>query len=640
VPAGIDGAVSIPGAAFPSEKKNFDVNRVVSLVGGDRKIDVVNVRTQGEAYFSDRKKFTLSQWRDYFNDAPGGPLRKKYGLLNVLSLEVSDAPRMMEHLESPDAVREIDWLTNLWPQPAESKFGMPPRPPPATALLDFESTAAPESRRPEYGRAHTQLSVDHVTNVPAVAGSVAGGRLLSELSSDKPKVRYYCLMGVKGAYTDWHIDFGGTSVWYHVVSGAKIFLLLPPTRANLAAYRGWSSSATQKSDWLGDAQGLDTPIYIETVTRGDTLLIPSGWIHAVFTPCDSLVFGGNYLHSLSMGMQASIHAVEEACQVEQKFRFPRFETTCWLAVSAYVRRLREQNPRRRRPLNRWEADGLCDLMAHMRSHEDAFAVGLPSPLLVLTLGESAQNKSGSPSRVLLDTLRDLLDSATDTEPRMESKHGPARHPDGVDHVVVDEDQAAVSPWRAEVERNRALGFHFSPELLERAVQESEAIKGKRVLERAIAEQKRNVARVAKQREELALSLSQTPSGGYAVAAQSFEPAAAGGPDEDAMLAFAEGKEDDFGSDSDSASSSESSSFEESLAATKKRPAPTNALQGVVHAPGTLAVQQQTAVPGANTGEPATKRQKKATPATPPHKQGSGGGVRSRLAKKLGSKLRR
>ena len=27
----------------------------------------------------------------------------------------------------------------------------------------------------------------------------------------------YCLMGVQDSYTDFHVDFGGTSVWYHVL---------------------------------------------------------------------------------------------------------------------------------------------------------------------------------------------------------------------------------------------------------------------------------------------------------------------------------------------------------------------------------------------------------------------------------------
>ena len=29
-------------------------------------------------------------------------------------------------------------------------------------------------------------------------------------------------MSVRGSYTDFHVDFGGTSVWYHLVKGAKV----------------------------------------------------------------------------------------------------------------------------------------------------------------------------------------------------------------------------------------------------------------------------------------------------------------------------------------------------------------------------------------------------------------------------------
>ena len=37
-----------------------------------------------------------------------------------------------------------------------------------------------------------------------------------------PKVQKYCLMSVAGCYTDFHIDFGGTSVWYHILKGSKV----------------------------------------------------------------------------------------------------------------------------------------------------------------------------------------------------------------------------------------------------------------------------------------------------------------------------------------------------------------------------------------------------------------------------------
>ena len=39
---------------------------------------------------------------------------------------------------------------------------------------------------------------------------------------------------------------------------------------------------------------------------GETLFIPSGWIHAVYSPMDCINFGGNFLHGLSMAMQVKI----------------------------------------------------------------------------------------------------------------------------------------------------------------------------------------------------------------------------------------------------------------------------------------------------------------------------------------------
>ena len=43
--------------------------------------------------------------------------------------------------------------------------------------------------------------------------------------------------------------------------------------------------------------------YKIAVTEGQTLFIPTGWIHAVLTTEDSLVFGGNFLHSLNIQLQ-------------------------------------------------------------------------------------------------------------------------------------------------------------------------------------------------------------------------------------------------------------------------------------------------------------------------------------------------
>jgi F-box/leucine-rich repeat protein 10/11 len=52
-------------------------------------------------------------------------------------------------------------------------------------------------------------------------------------------------MSPAGAYTDFHVDFGGSSVWYHLLSGSKTFLVFPPTLHNTAAFESWAGSDTQ-----------------------------------------------------------------------------------------------------------------------------------------------------------------------------------------------------------------------------------------------------------------------------------------------------------------------------------------------------------------------------------------------------------
>lgn len=58
-------------------------------------------------------------------------------------------------------------------------------------------------------------------------------------------------------------------------------------------------------------------------SQGSPSLCPphSGWIHAVYTPVDSLVFGGNILHSFNVPMQLRIYEIEDRTRVRGTF-FP------------------------------------------------------------------------------------------------------------------------------------------------------------------------------------------------------------------------------------------------------------------------------------------------------------------------------
>lgn len=45
-----------------------------------------------------------------------------------------------------------------------------------------------------------------------------------------------------------------------------------------------------------------------------------GWIHAVYTPVDTLVFGGNFLHSFNIPMQLHISNIEDRTRVSVRAR--------------------------------------------------------------------------------------------------------------------------------------------------------------------------------------------------------------------------------------------------------------------------------------------------------------------------------
>uniref|UniRef100_A0A8B9RSV9 PHD finger protein 8 n=1 Tax=Accipiter nisus TaxID=211598 RepID=A0A8B9RSV9_9AVES len=203
-------------------------------------------------------------------------------VLNVISLEFSDT-RLSNLVETPRIVRKLSWVENLWP---------------------------------------------------------------GESACERPSVQKYCLMGARDSYTDFHIDFGGTSVWYHVLKGEKIFYLVRPTAANLALFEAWSSSRNQGELFFGDQ--VDR-CYRCPLRQGQTLFIPTGWIHAVLTPVDCLAFGGNFLHSLNIDMQLKAYEIERRLSTADLFKFPNFETVCWYVGRHLLDTFRGLRENRRHP---------------------------------------------------------------------------------------------------------------------------------------------------------------------------------------------------------------------------------------------------------------------------------------------------
>lgn len=249
--------------------KSFHVRDVRNCVGHHRIIDVMDVKTQKNIEMS------MKDWCKYYES------RNRDRLLNVISLEFSHT-QLDELVEAPMIVKLLDWVDLVWP-----KF-----------LKESQTESTNTIDKMKY-----------------------------------PKVQKYCLMSVKGSYTDFHIDFGGTSVWYHIIRGKKIFWMVPPTELNLQTFEEWTLSGMQQDVFFGDT--VEECFRVE-LTAGNTFFIPSGWIHAVYTIEDSLVFGGNFLHSFGIENQLKVSKIEDATKVPLKFRYPFYTEISWYAVQHYV----------------------------------------------------------------------------------------------------------------------------------------------------------------------------------------------------------------------------------------------------------------------------------------------------------------
>ena len=205
----------------------------------------------------------------------------------------------------------------------------------------------------EFVRYFSQPWRDKLLNVVSLslaatpmAGAVSAPRIVREADlvaccwppevAPRPEVQLYALCSPGGCYTDWHLDFGGSSVWYRIIAGSKVFMAAPPTEHNIRSFVRWASSSRQSREFLGNVLE-DTHRF--TARAGDLLLIPGGWPHAVFTPSDSFVVGGNFVHSSNLRTQNLVWRVEDRLGVAPSCRYPAFKALSWYAAQWMCRRL-------------------------------------------------------------------------------------------------------------------------------------------------------------------------------------------------------------------------------------------------------------------------------------------------------------
>lgn len=391
------------------------IREIGQIIGMNHPVSVMDVKTQDEMegwcmtdlveYFEDEDRL-YQQNKDishpnnnHSNPSLTSPRRKlkkssKPRVLNQISLEFSNTT-LRKHTLSPSFVRDIDWIDNIWPR----------------------------NRRYD-----------------------------SDGNDTYPRVQYYCLTSTAGCYTDFHIDFGGTSVWYHVLSGRKVFLLIPPTAVNIKLYESWLCSKNQgdiffpdmtleeiehtsnneqppqpphlgnkkmnkvKQENVDDSNQSDENVIKKilqvescvrvTLEQNQTFVIPTGWIHAVYTPVDSIVIGGNFLHGFDIKGQLDIHCLETRTRVPAKFRFPYFVQLMAYAGKEYFKRIVDPHG----VVFEEELDGIEVLIQALRSWAVTPGGDADRPGSVAYVMRDCVNELQSNDITSFDMMLDVLDS--------------------------------------------------------------------------------------------------------------------------------------------------------------------------------------------------------------------------------------
>ena len=114
-----------------------------------------------------------------------------------------------------------------------------------------------------------------------------------------------------------------------------MFWLLPPTESHLRLYEEWNLAGRQNECFFADLCAFDD-CQMVVLEPGVTFFLPSGWIHAVYTMEDSLVFGGNFLHSFHIPLQIHVWTMERKLRVPDRFRYPYFIQSLWYLIERYV----------------------------------------------------------------------------------------------------------------------------------------------------------------------------------------------------------------------------------------------------------------------------------------------------------------
>jgi len=159
-----------------------------------------------------------------------------------------------------------------------------------------------------------------------------------------PNASVFLLISMQGTSMGYHLDLWATAVFYLVLWGQKMFVVAPPTPSNLRAFQAWQQGDERAG--VGEFPAKLEGAKLLTLTQGQSLMLPSGWIHAVFTPEDSCVLGWNWQPKEQLPAMLSVVRADWGPKTEEMrqlkaFKFEELVRKLWDVLAEEVASLHE-----------------------------------------------------------------------------------------------------------------------------------------------------------------------------------------------------------------------------------------------------------------------------------------------------------
>ncbi|TMW62298.1 hypothetical protein Poli38472_009791 [Pythium oligandrum] len=188
-----------------------------------------------------------------------------------------------------------------------------------------------------------------------------------------PNPEIYGTLCGAGTFHDFTVSPDTKSTWISVSNGEISVFLIEPTTGNVRAFRDWKSSTREPPAAVFLAERVEQCIKCDVKSMA-TLVIPSGWIYAIYAEHGGSYFSGFFGNTVTLTTQLDVwRELEEDAQIARQWHdlsfphgwsslaspalspTPPFNAQLWSAVCHYINELAHMdNNLRVHPMEREE----------------------------------------------------------------------------------------------------------------------------------------------------------------------------------------------------------------------------------------------------------------------------------------------